>query len=317
MLILSVIGALILMAGWVLLLLPFSLTSAGRAGYESATFIAMIVVGFFTLLLFAAWEKFFARAHFIDYELLKKRTVLGACICSLVLNFSFQCWDLYFLYFCMVVYNLNSAMAGYMTQIYNVGSCFWGVVVGVWIRWTKHFKYTCLCFGLPLLILGAGLLIKFRGEGGGDLNYVIMCQIFIAFGGGTLVIGNEMGVMASADRGGVPMMLSLIGLFSSLGNSMGAAVQTAIYNNVFVEALQTALPDDMKSQAAKISSDGYLVQQKYPLGSAERNAVNYAWGTSQKYGAIAATAILALGIPAIGIWKNYRVTKQQNKGVML
>ncbi|ODM23818.1 hypothetical protein SI65_01407 [Aspergillus cristatus] len=313
----DVIGALILMAGWVLLLLPFSLTSAGRAGYNSATFIAMIVVGFFTLLLFAAWEKFFARAHFIDYELLKKRTVLGACVCSLILNFSFKCWDLYFLYFCMVVYNLNSAMAGYMMQIYNVGSCFWGVVVGVWIRWTKHFKYICLCFGLPLLILGAGLLIKFRGEGGGDLNYVIMCQIFIAFGGGTLVIGNEMGVMASADRGGVPMMLSLIGLFSSLGSSMGAAVQTAIYNNVFIEALQTALPDEMKSQAAKISGDGYLVQQKYPLGSPERNAVNHAWGTSQKYGAIAATAILALGIPAIGIWKNYRVTKQQNKGVML
>lgn len=305
------------MAGWVLLLLPFSLTSAGRAGYDSATFIAMIVVGFCTLLLFAVWEKFFARTHFIDYELLKKRTVLGACVCSLVLNFSFECWDLYFLNFCMVVYDLDSAMAGYMTQIYNVGSCFWGVVVGVWIRWTKHFKYTCLCFGLPLLILGAGLLIKFRGEGGGDLNYVIMCQIFIAFGGGTLVIGNEMGVMASADRGGVPMMLSLIGLFSSLGNSMGAAVQTAIYNNVFVDTLQAALPEDMKSQAQQISVDGYLVQQTYPLGSTERNAVNHAWGASQKYGAIAATAILALGIPAIGIWKNYRVTKQQNKGVML
>lgn len=305
------------MAGWVLLLLPFSLTSAGRAEYKSAAFIAMLVVGFFTLLLFAAWEKFFARVHFIDYELLKKRTVLGACICSLVINFSFNAWDLYFLNFCMVVYNMNSSMAGYMTQIYNVGSCFWGVVVGIWIRWTKQFKYICLCFGLPLLLLGAGLMIKFRGEGGGDLGYVIMCQIFIAFGGGTLVIGNEMGVMASADHGGVAMMLSLIGLFSSLGSSMGSAVQTGIYNNIFVSALRTALPDNMKSQAAQISLDGYLVQQTYPLGSAERNATNHAWGTSQKYGAIAATAILALAIPAIGIWKNYRVTKKQNKGVML
>lgn len=114
------------MAGWVLLLLPFSLTSAGRAEYNSAAFIAMLVVGFFTLLLFAAWEKFFARVHFIDYELFKKRTVLGACICSLVLNFSFNAWDLYFLNFCMVVYDMNSSMAGYMMQIYNVGSCFWG-----------------------------------------------------------------------------------------------------------------------------------------------------------------------------------------------
>lgn len=305
------------MAGWVLLLLPFSLTSYGRAQYKSATFIAMLVAGVFTLFLFGVWEKYFARVHFIDFQLLRKRTVLGACICSLVLNFSFSCWDLYFLYFCMVVYNLNAAMAGYMMQIYNVGSCFWGVVVGVWIRWIKQFKHTCLFFGLPLLMLGAGLMIKFRGEVGGDIGYVIMCQIFIAFGGGTLVIGNEMGVMASADRGGVPMMLSLIGLFSSLGSAMGTAVQTAIYSNVFVESLRTALPEKMKSMAVNISNDGYLVQQTYPMGSAQRNAANYAWGTSQKYGAIAATAVLGLGIPAIGIWKNYRVTKQQNKGTML
>lgn len=313
------IGALILMAGWVLLLLPFSLTSAGRAQYSSATFIAMIVVGFFTLLLFAAWEKFCARTHFINYELLKKRTVLGACICSLLLNFSFSTWDLYFMQFCMVVFNMDLGMAGYMMQIYNVGSCFWGVVVGLWIRLVKQFKYTCLFFGLPLLILGAGLLIKFRGGDGAsnDVGYVIMSQIFIAFGGGTLVIGNEMGVMAAADRTGVPMMLSLIGLFSSLGASMGSAVQTGIYNNMFVESLSEALPDNMKSQAMKISQDGYLVQQTFPLGSPERDASIHAWRTTQKYSSIAATAILAGAIPAIAIWKNYKVTKKQNKGTVL
>lgn len=307
------------MAGWVLLLLPFSLTSAGRAQYSSATFIAMIVVGFVTLILFAIWERFFARTHFINYELLKKRTVLGACMCSLFLNFSFSSWDLYFQQFCMVVYNMDLAMAGYMMQIYNVGSCFWGVVVGVWIRLIKQFKYTCLFFGLPLLILGAGLLIKFRGGEGADndVGYLVMCQIFIAFGGGTLVIGNEMGVMAAADRTGVPMMLSLIGLFSSLGTSMGSAVQTGIYNNMFVEALAEALPADMKSQAKKISDSGYLVQQTYPLGSDERDAAIHAWRTTQKYSSIAATVILAGAIPAIAVWKNYKVTKKQNKGTVL
>lgn len=308
------------MAGWVLLLLPFSLTSAGRAEYKSATFIAMIVVGFVTLFLFAAWEKWLARTHFINYELLRKRTVLGACICSLLLNFSFSTWDLYFMQFCMVVYDMNLGMAGYMMQIYNVGSCFWGVVVGIWIRIIKQFKYTCLFFGLPLLILGAGLLIKFRGGSDGnnsDVGYLVMCQIFIAFGGGTLVIGNEMGVMAAADRTGVPMMLSLIGLFSSLGASMGSAVQTGIYNNMFVDALKEALPADMKSQAFQISQDGYLTQKTYPLGSESRTASIHAWRTTQKYSSIAATAILAGAIPAIAVWKNYRVTKKQNKGTVL
>lgn len=313
-----VVGALLLMAGWILILLPFSLASYGRAEYKSATFICMFIFGFVTLLLFAAWEKFVARVHFINYELLKKPTVLGACTNSALLNFSFYCWDLYFLNFCTVVYDLSQGMAGYMLQIYNVGSCFWGVVVGLWMRFTKEFKWTSLCFGLPLLILGAGLMIKFRGDGGtDDIGYLIMCQIFVAFGGGTLVIGNEMGVMAAADREGVPMMLSVLGLFSSLGGAIGQAVQAAIYNNVFVEALESRLPESEKSQAMKISLEGYLTQQEYPLGSTKRNAVNYAWGDSQKYGSIAATAVLALSIPCIAIWKNYRLDKKQNKGTVL
>ena len=310
-----VIGALLLMAGWILLLLPFSLASSGRAEYKSATFIAMIIVGFFTLLIFAAWEKWCARRHFVDYKLIKKRTVLGACVLSGVTNFSFSCWDLYFLNFCTVVYNLSQSMAGYMYNIYNVGSCFWGVVIGLWMRFTKEFKWTCLCFGVPLLILGAGLMIKFRGQDE-DIGYVIMCQIFIAFGGGTLVIGQDMAFMASSDREGIPMMLALMGLFQSLGNAIGGAVQSAIYNNVFVGALESRLPADMKSQAEKINGAGYLAQKKYPMGSPARDAINYAWGHEQKFGAIAATAVLALAIPSVAVWKNYRLDKKQ-KGTLI
>ena len=74
------------MAAWVLLLLPFSLASYGRAQYHSATFIAQVVVGFCLLFVFAAWEKWGTRRHFVNYELLKKRTVLGAC-CMAALAF--------------------------------------------------------------------------------------------------------------------------------------------------------------------------------------------------------------------------------------
>ncbi|KAL5361577.1 major facilitator superfamily domain-containing protein [Aspergillus floccosus] len=312
----DIVGAILLMAAWVLLLLPFSLASYGRAQYHSATFIAQVVVGFCLLFVFAAWEKWGARRHFVNYELLKKRTVLGACCMAALIFFSFYCWDLYFYNFCIVVYDLSMAMAGYMIQIYNVGSTFWGVVFGVYIRWAKHFKNSCLFFGLPLMILGAGLMIHFRGQDG-SIGYVIMCQIFIAFGGGTLVIGNDMAVMAAADREGVPMMLALLGLFNSLGGAIGYAVAAAIYTNVFPSALTSHLPPDMKSQANEIYMGGYTAQLNYEVGSAARDAINYAWGRSQMYGAVAATALLALGIPSIAVWKNYNVDKRQNKGVMI
>ncbi|XRM40407.1 Siderochrome iron transporter 2 [Aspergillus tubingensis] len=313
----DLIGAFLLMAAWVLLLLPFSLQQYGRAQYKSAKFIAMIIVGFKLLVAFAVWEKWFTRKHFVRYELLRQRTVLGACIMSAVSYFSFYCWDLYFYDFCIVVFNLSVSMTGYMTQIYNVGSCFWGVVFGLWIRYTKHFKYTCLFFGLPLLCLGAGLMIHFRGEGGNDINYVIMSQIFIAFGGGTIVIGDDMAVMAAADREGVPMMLSLLGLFSSLGGAIGYAVAAAVYTNIFPQALESRLPAELKSNATDIYLGGYTTQMTYPVGSPTRTAVDYAWGRSQMYGSVAGTAILALGFPAIAVWKNYRTDKKQNKGTMI
>ncbi|EEU34426.1 uncharacterized protein NECHADRAFT_87043 [Fusarium vanettenii 77-13-4] len=312
----DIIGAFLLIAAFVLFLLPFSLTSNGRAGYSSGTFIAMVVIGFLLFFVFGAWEKYGARKHFIRWELLKNRTVLGACLLAAILYFSFYSWDQYFYYFVQVVYNLDISDTGYMTQIYNIGSCFWGVVFGIYIRHTKHFKYACLFFGLPLMFLGAGLMIHFRG-GDDDIGYIIMCQIFIAFAGGTLVIGEDMAVMASADRDGVPMMLALLNLFASLGGAIGFAVANAIYTNTFPDALQDRLPQESAADWSVIYLGGSTTQMLYPPGNATRDAINYAWGYSQKYNCISATAILILAIPCIAVWKNYNVDKAQNKGTVI
>ncbi|KNG89422.1 siderochrome-iron transporter [Aspergillus nomiae NRRL 13137] len=312
----DVVGAFLLMATFILLLLPFSLTVYGRAQYQSATFIAMLVIGFCLFFVFIAWERFFARQQFIRYDLLKQRTVLGACVLSAVLNLGYAVWDLYFLNFCMVVYDLSVSNAGYMNQIYNVGSCFWAPLFGIYIRQTKHFKHACLFFGLPLMLLGSGLMIHFRGEHD-HIGYLVMCQIFIAVAGGTLVIGQDMAVMSAADHDGVPMMLSILGLFASLGGAAGNAIASAIYTNVFPSRLRQNLPAGVKDDWAEIYLGGYLTQMAYPLGSEVRTAINHAWGDSQKYSCIATTAVIALGVPCIAVWKNLDVGRKQNQGVML
>ncbi|KAJ5166736.1 Siderochrome iron transporter 2 [Penicillium canariense] len=312
----DVIGAFLLMAAWVLFLLPFSLAQYGRSQYRSATFISMVIIGPCMLLVFAAWERWGARHHFIRYELLKRPTILGACICAGVCFFSFYLWDQYFYNFVLITYDLNISNAGYMIQIYNVGSCFWSPILGLIIWWVRRFKYIVLCFGVPLMLLGSGLMIYFRG-GDHGIGYIIMCQIFIAFAGGTIVIGEDMAVMAAGGREGTPMMLALIGLFSSIGGAIGYAVSAAIYNNVFVEALASHLPDNLKANATTIYMDGIGVQDTYAVGSPLRDACIYAWGHAQRMNCIASTCILVLLIPSIAVWKNYDVGKKQNKGTML
>ncbi len=304
------------MAAFILLLLPFSLQTYGRSEYHSASFIVMIVIGFLLFFVFAAYEKYLARTHFIRWELFKQRTVLGACLLAGTLYFSFYLWDLYYYNFVMVVYNLNVSMAGYMGQIYNIGSCFWSVVLGIWLRYIKQFKYTALCFGLPLMMLGSGLMIRFRGQDS-NIGFIVMCQIFIAVAGGTLVISEDMAVMAAADRDGVPMMLSVLGLSASVGGAIGYAVSAAIYANTFVDALTSHLPEELKANATIISAGGYTMQMTYAVGSETRDAINYAWGHAQMYGCIASTIVLILGVPAIAMWKNYRLDKKQNKGTVI
>jgi len=311
----DIIGCFILIAAFILFLLPFTLNTYGKAQYSSATFIVMIVIGILLFPIFAVWEAYFARVQFIRWELFRQRTAIGACSLAAILYSSFYSWDLYFYNFVLVAYNLDFSDAGYMTEICNVGSCFWGVVFGIWVRLTNHFKYTCLFFGLPLMLLGAGLMIHFRSADFG-IGYLIMCQIFIAFGGGTLVIGEDTAVMASVDRDGVPMMLSLIGLSSNVGGSIGYAISAAIYSDIFPSTLQNTLPIEAKSNYTTIYSGGYAIQKTYPIGSPIREAIDVAWGKSQKYEAILATCII-LGIPAMAIWKNYNVNKKQNKGNVL
>ncbi|KAI7111207.1 hypothetical protein KC316_g19847, partial [Hortaea werneckii] len=199
---------------------------------------------------------------------------------------------------------------------YNVGSCFWGVVLGVIIYVTCYFKWFTFVFGLGLIFLGSGLQIYFRGNDQG-IGYLIMCQIFIAFSGGTLVISNQIAVMAASDRSGIAMMLSTLFLFNSVGGAIGDAVTSAIFSNTWVSAYTEAAPAEWKSLGSELYLGGYMTQEKFPPGTPVRDAINYAWEQNMRWSSTAATASLVLAIPAVLMWKNYRVDKKQNKGNMI
>lgn len=42
-----------------------------------------------------------------------------------------SCWDYYFTSFLQVVYSLSPSEAGYVGNIFNIGSCFFAVPVGL------------------------------------------------------------------------------------------------------------------------------------------------------------------------------------------
>lgn len=48
-------------------------------GWKTGYIIAMIVLGFFCLVAFFFWEKYFATVAYLPFRFLKDRTIIGAC----------------------------------------------------------------------------------------------------------------------------------------------------------------------------------------------------------------------------------------------
>lgn len=308
------IGLILIIAGFTLILLPISLSSYQKKGYQSPMIIAMLVIGGVSLIAFLIYEKFLAPKSFIPFRLLVDPSVAGACMLACFLFLSFYLWDSYLYSYLQAVHGLSVTNSGYVYNIYSIGSCFWAVIFAVMIRYLGRFKYLAMAH-LCLQILGVGLMILLRKPNYG-IGYVIMTQILIAFGGGGLVISEEMAVMAAAPHEGVASMLALIGLFSSVGGAIGSAIATAIYTKKFPQALDRALPGNATLNAELYGS--LTVQLGYPMGSPERDAVIHAYGEAMWYLTIAGTVVLVPCFFFIGIWKDFKIKElRQVKGTVL
>jgi hypothetical protein len=261
---------------------------------------------------FAAYERFVAPKPFIPFHLLLDRNVLGPFVLSATLFVAYFCWDGFYTSYLQVVHQLTIADAGYVNNIYSIGACFWAIVVGYLIRVTDRFRWLAWC-AVPIQILGGGLMIHFR-QPDTPIGYVVMCQIFIAVGGGTLVICEQMAVMSVARHGDIAALLALLYLASSIGGAIGSAVSGAIWQNTVYDQLLQRLPADTLEMAADIYAD-IEMQLSFPVGDPTRDAIMAAYGEAQRRMCIAGTAVLAVAIVAVAIWKDIKVsTVKQNKG---
>ncbi|OTB03472.1 hypothetical protein M426DRAFT_321832 [Hypoxylon sp. CI-4A] len=301
----DVICLIMVSGGFALFLLPFNIYSYQYYGWKDPLVICLIIFGGLLLIGAIVWERFFAPVKFMPWELLKDRTVLGACVLSAVLFVEYYIWTAYFSSFLQVVLNLNVTQTGYITQIYSLGSCFFSFVVGFLIRWTGRFKWTALYFGVPVTILSIGLLIHFR-QPGTYLGWIIMCEILYSFAGGVCVIAEQMAVMAAAAHQHVAVVLAVEGMFSSVGGAIGGTISAAIWTGLFPKALAKYLPPESIDNLASIYGE-LPTQLSYPVGSATRNAIIAAYGDSLKWMFVAATCITGIGLVSVAVWRDIKV----------
>ncbi|KAJ5827277.1 Major facilitator superfamily domain general substrate transporter [Penicillium robsamsonii] len=299
----DLIGIILLAGGMALFLLPFSLWSYQKDQWRSAMIICMIVFGGLLLIVFAIYERFWAPVTFIPFNLLMDRTVLFGGLMFVFEFFNSMVWGSYFSSMLQVVWGLDVTEASYVSAIYRVGSCLFCLLVGFLIRWTGRFKWLAVYFSFPLMILGVGLMIKFRQPDAG-IGYICMTQIFVAFAGGTTVICGELAMMAPSDHQHIAVILAMLNLFSSIGSAIGSTVSAAIWTSEFPKALAKYVPAEV--DVAKVYSD-ITAQLSYEWGSPARNAIAHAYGDAQQYMLITSVCMLVVAWGCAAMWRDIKV----------
>ncbi|KAI8142373.1 major facilitator superfamily domain-containing protein [Fennellomyces sp. T-0311] len=284
-------GVILFSVGLVVFLLPFNIADSAPNGWSTGYIIAMIVVGFFMIFIFAIYEKFVAPAPLLDYKLLTDRTVVGACLLNATYQISYYCWANYFSSFLQVVNNLTLAEAGYVGSTFDVVSGFLLIGVGFLIRKTGRYKWL-LYIAVPLYIFAQGLMIYFRRPNQ-SVGYLVMCQIFISIGGSIFIIVEQLAILAAVDHQHVAAALALLYVVGTVGNALGATICGAIWTNTFQKALITYLPESDLENLDMIYED-LETQMSYDVGSETRLGIQEAYGYAQ-------TRMLAVGTGLMGL----------------
>lgn len=306
-------GLILIAAGLALFLLSFSLYSYQPDQWRSPLIICFIIFGGLLIIAFALYEKYIAPVTFIPWSLLMDRTVITTYTMVASLYCAWYLWDSYFYSFLIVVFGESVTDATYITNIFTVGSTFWSLVMGVIIRYNGRLKWQALYFGVPITILGVALMIKFR-QPDASIGYIVMCQIFIAFGGGTLVICEQMTVMAVSSHQHIPAVLAMEAMMANIGSSIGSTIAAAMWTGIFPKKLAKYLPADAQSNLVSIYGS-LVVQSSYPVGSPTRDAINRSYGDTQRLLLIAATCLYSITWGSVMLWRDINVKNmKQIKG---
>jgi hypothetical protein len=311
----DVIGVLILATGLAIFLLAFNIYTYQVNEWRSPLIICFLVFGFLLIICFGLWEKYLAPVTFIPWPLLKNRTVIFTYTMAFTLYIGWYTWNSYFYSLLIVFYNQPIVPATYLNNTYTMGSCFICIVYGVFLLYWGKVKWCALSWGVPLTMLGVGLMLEFL-DPGANIGYMAMCLIFIAFGGGVLVTSEQITLMAVSKQQDFPALLACESMLISIGGAIGSTIAGAIWTGVFPVRLMANLPADAMEAFQDIYGD-FTVQASYPVGSPTRDAINLSYAQTQRLLLISAVCIYALTFISVALWQNIDVRKQKQRTVGL
>ncbi|KAJ9420111.1 major facilitator superfamily transporter [Fusarium oxysporum] len=291
---LDILGAVLLVLGLGLTLIPLSLTGARNSDrWDQGSYIAMLVIGVVVVGVFFVWDTKFAKVPFVPFRMIKERTVVAACVLSMLDFFHYSCFTLFFPSYLQVAGGFSPGHATRIDNALRVAFQIASVLVGVLMKYTKRSQIFVF-IGVPLCVLGQGLMIHFVNMNGGHANEAsfITAKTLVGVGRAFYQTAAQVSIQALVAKEDVPVVTGVYYAAMNFGGAVGTSVGGAIWNNILPQKLTKYLPEQAKPNAFKIYKS-IVVAQKFAKGTPVRAAIDQAYRETQRLLAIAATCSLA------------------------
>ncbi|KAJ5305701.1 hypothetical protein N7508_004716 [Penicillium antarcticum] len=302
-------GAILLVAGLSLLLVPVSLTGSNNSGaWTRGSFIAMLVLGVVFLVVLLLWDARFAKKPFVPYRMIKNRTVAAACLLGALNFFHYSVFRVFFTSYLQVAGNFSAGSATRIDNSLCVSSQVAGICAAYFMKYTKQSQILVL-IGVPLCLLGMGVLLYLLGMGNGRTGNeaaFVTAKSLIGIGRGFYQTAAQVSVQAMVSRQEVSVVSAVFFASMSMGSAVGTSVAGAIWRNSLPNRLQQYLPSELKNQAKSIFGS-IEIARKYAVGTKARDAINRSYRESQRLLAIAGLVSLSLMLIDMLLLRNMKL----------
>ncbi|KAJ5364887.1 uncharacterized protein N7496_010600 [Penicillium cataractarum] len=310
-------GAVLLVAGLSLILIPVSLTGSQNSdAWTKGSFIAMLVLGVCFLAAFLIWDAWFAKKPFVPYRMIKNRTVAAACLLGALDFFHYSAFSVFFSSYLQVAGNYSAGTATRIDNSLRVAFQVAGIFAAFFMKYTKRSQIWVLT-GVPLCVLGMGVLLYIVDMGNGRIGNeaaFVTAKSLIGIGRGFYQTAAQVSAQAVVSRQDVSVVTAVFFASMSVGGAIGTSVGGAIWRNTLPDKLRKYLPASLKDQANSIFGS-IVVARKYAMHSEARDAINRAYRESQRLLAIAGISSLAVMLVVMFFLENIKLDqdKEENK----
>ncbi|KAF1815343.1 siderophore iron transporter mirA [Eremomyces bilateralis CBS 781.70] len=309
---LDLFGAVLLLLGLSLFLVPLSLTGSGNSDdWHKGSFIAMLVLGVVFFMTFIVWDAWFAKKPFIPYRMVKNRTVAAACLLGALDFFHYSVFSVFFTSYLQVAGHYKPGPATRIDNSLRVAFQVSGIFAAYFIKFTRRSQIWVLT-GVPLSVLGMGVLLYLIDMGDGKIGNeaaFVTAKSLIGIGRGFYQTASQVSVQSKVSRQEVAVVTAVFFASMSVGGAIGTSVAGAIWRNTLPKKLNQYLPAELKNQTEKIFGS-IVVAQKYEVGTAARDAIDMSYRQSQRLLAIAALAALVPMLIIMFFLENVHLNEQ-------